>query len=228
MTQAIVIAEPTLDELATTINREHDLTKASLSTAVDHAIKTGLALQSAREIVPQGQWLEWLRSNVTVSIREATHYIRIAAYRELVSEATSYKSALRLIAGQPDANFRGALAGQWVKTARELRRTGKSYREIATIVGVSAHSVARQLDPEMKQRYLDTAARKRRQRAAERKALERQERDAEMKHHGGDAWDAYVLIRKLAPLLDQLKLASAYARCAAIEDELVRLVKETT
>ena len=67
-----------LDNLATDINREHELAEQAARTAVEHAMKAGELLTEAKATVAHGEWLPWLKTNVVFSERTAQAYMRIA------------------------------------------------------------------------------------------------------------------------------------------------------
>lgn len=226
-----VVTTPTLDELAATINREHELVVAAGESIVHHAILAGEALSEVKARLAWGEWETWLEKHFPKGIDTAYHYLRFAAYKDRVKGASSLNAARAILNGVPYGTV-GRPRSEHAETILAMRDAGLKRREIAEKLGVSKYSVDWQLrPPEYRQRALGRSMKANRDRDARnraaKKALERQERDAAMKKQGGDAWDAYVLVRKLAPLLESLKLNSAYAKCVAIEDELVKAVKTT-
>lgn len=228
MSAVTVITPPTLDELAATINREHQLVLEGVSGVIEHAIRAGEALVEVRARVLWGEWMPWLEKNFPYSLPTAYRYIRCAENKSLASKAESIES---LASGAPELSplARGRRVPHHYDIVA-LHDSGMRPVQISKTLGVSYKTVESQLlTPEQRRekmkRESERLKKKRAQRSAERKALERQERDAAMKKLGGDAWDAYLLVRKLAPLLESLKLNSAYHRCTAIEDDLVKAVK---
>lgn len=217
--------KPTLDELAATINREHDLVIHRGESMVRHAILAGDALLKARSEVHYGAWHAWVETNTNLSISCAAKYARLATYKGIVGNAPTINAARRMLNDRPAIVRAGSPPRAWLTEAKELHAKGATLKQIAEIVGVTVPSVHMAVNPEKAQTYTEKRTTLRRQRSAERKAFKRQERDSAMKKAGGDAWDAYVLVRKLAPLLDQLNLGPSYAKCVAIEDELVQLVR---
>lgn len=77
-----------LTDLAAEINQAHQLAEQSARMAIDHARRAGELLIQAKAAVPHGQWLPWLSENVTVGVRQAQRYMRLAQHPELAN-ATS-------------------------------------------------------------------------------------------------------------------------------------------
>jgi hypothetical protein len=76
-------AEQALDrlvELTGTAQREHHAVGHALGNALQHAMAAGDALLAARELVPAGQWLAYLRKT-DIGERSAQVYIRVAKRR---------------------------------------------------------------------------------------------------------------------------------------------------
>ena len=74
-----VAKTPTLANLATDINENHELALMYVGQSFDHAVKAGLLLIEAKAQVPHGQWLAWLKANVKMGARQASNYMRVAA-----------------------------------------------------------------------------------------------------------------------------------------------------
>jgi Protein of unknown function (DUF3102) len=72
---------PTLSELATEINRNHELALDSMGKAFDHAVMAGLLLIEAKAQFPHGGWLKWLKANVKIGVRQAQNYMKKAKRR---------------------------------------------------------------------------------------------------------------------------------------------------
>lgn len=92
----------TLQNLAEHIQAEHDFAQACANQAVQHAIACGLALQEAREQVPHGGWLPWLKENVRFSERMARNYLNLAANRQRVADLNSVREALAYLSSEGD------------------------------------------------------------------------------------------------------------------------------
>ena len=67
-----------LTDLAARINDAHHLAMRHAGEAVAQAIACGKMLVEAKAKVPHGQWLPWLRQNVTFGERSAQGYMRLA------------------------------------------------------------------------------------------------------------------------------------------------------
>ena len=71
-----------LDALAERINAGHRGYLATARKALDHALDVGAALQEAKDGLPNGEWLPWLRANCpAISERRAQRYARLAQNR---------------------------------------------------------------------------------------------------------------------------------------------------
>jgi hypothetical protein len=92
MTDDIAMPSPALSRLSKRINAAHERCRAALSAGVHHAAEAGRLLAEAREKVPHGEWLNWLRANVTFRIRTAQAYMRV--HRDLA--ALPYAEAQRV------------------------------------------------------------------------------------------------------------------------------------
>jgi Protein of unknown function (DUF3102) len=90
--------EQGLAALADRIRAEHKATQTAMRTAVAHALNAGDALTQAKAAV-SGNWLRWLRSNCSLSVRTAQLYMRLAQHRTEIEEK---------ISGQPDLSVRSA------------------------------------------------------------------------------------------------------------------------
>jgi len=104
-----------LESLARKANAEHVRAEAAVGAALDHARKAGEYLIEAREIIPYGEWMAWLRQNCTFSERTARAYVQVARrYDELSGMATvatldgtsdrqlGLKEALHVLTGPED------------------------------------------------------------------------------------------------------------------------------
>jgi hypothetical protein len=73
-----IAASNSLADLGGRINEAHCLAMRHAGEAVAHAIACGQMLLEAKAKVPHGQWLPWLRNNITFGERSAQGYMRIA------------------------------------------------------------------------------------------------------------------------------------------------------
>lgn len=217
-----------LRDLIGTINREHTLAYQRAVEALEHAIRCGEALIEAREIVPEGEWLEWCETNLNLGTGTLHRYIRVATYKQelfaaerkpaSINAAISYLRAIEAPAASSSRNGRRPTFD--VDEARRLRKQGMTYTNIGALLGVSDVAVWRQLTPGATKRTLVYATRYKRKRAAERRALEQAERDKAVAKVGGAAAEAYALLRRTALALDQAMREATANELHALRDAL--------
>jgi hypothetical protein len=87
-----------LAALAKTIRTEHTAAQTAMRNAVAHALNAGDALAQAKAAL-SGNWLDWLRSNCSLSVRTAQLYMRLAQHRLEIEHKLS---------GAPDFTVRAA------------------------------------------------------------------------------------------------------------------------
>ncbi len=75
-----------LADLAARIRAEHEATDKALKSSVAHGITAGELLIEAKEKVPHGQWLPWLKENCAISERTAQLYMRLAKNRANIED----------------------------------------------------------------------------------------------------------------------------------------------
>jgi hypothetical protein len=117
-----------LVDLATRINEAHRSAIHHAGKALEQAIACGQMLLEAKAKVPHGQWLPWLRQNVTFGERSAQGYMRLVhrvppEIRNGVSDFPSLRTALRALA-TPRRHWREAMDAeleQWSSHADFLR-----------------------------------------------------------------------------------------------------------
>jgi ParB-like chromosome segregation protein Spo0J len=95
---------PTLVDLAARINEEHQLAETAFREGLTHAKAAGELLLQAKAKCQHGEWLPWLKANVSFSERTARNYIRVAdRWGELVAlnrqrvADLSYRDAINLL-----------------------------------------------------------------------------------------------------------------------------------
>jgi Protein of unknown function (DUF3102) len=86
-----------LTDIAHRINEAHHLAMRHAGEAVAQAIACGKMLVEAKNTVPHGQWLPWLRQNVTFGERSAQGYMRLAKHNPDMVHAT-VRDALKELA----------------------------------------------------------------------------------------------------------------------------------
>jgi|SRR5215475_4020040 len=69
-----------LADLAARIRAEHEACGKAFKTGLAHAIAAGKLLLEAREQIPHGQWLPWLREHCQIPERTARRYMEIAPW----------------------------------------------------------------------------------------------------------------------------------------------------
>jgi hypothetical protein len=79
-------ASNSLTDLAARIVAEHRAVSTALKDSVRHAITAGELLIDAKNQVPHGQWLPWLRDHCTISERTAQLYMRCARNRSAIED----------------------------------------------------------------------------------------------------------------------------------------------
>lgn len=206
---AVVERAPTLDELVGTIKREHELVLTACEDALSHALKAGAALLAARNQVPFGEWNDWLVENIPGSRGAASNYMRLAYYHDRVvaENAASIAEGLRLLSGAPYIPPAGVDKRR--QEAVRLDAQGIPKTQIAELMSVDVTTVHRLLKPGYEERQRRRGREYARRRAAERKALERQEREktikAAVKKEGGALAEAYTMITRLDSTLGQAR-----------------------
>ena len=66
----------TLADIAAEIDAAHADAVRHADSAIEHARRAGALLHTVKSQLPHGQWLHWLQTNCTVSLRQAQRYIR--------------------------------------------------------------------------------------------------------------------------------------------------------
>ncbi len=69
----------TLPQLAKIANKAADEARAHAVSSVDEAVKSGAALNQAKELCGHGDWVPWLNENFTYSVRTAQKFMQIAS-----------------------------------------------------------------------------------------------------------------------------------------------------
>jgi len=78
-----------LDDLAIQINAEHSRALATAEALSGHVMRIGRLLAKAKAAIPHGGWLSWIESNLTISPRQVSKYLRIYAGREVIEANTN-------------------------------------------------------------------------------------------------------------------------------------------
>jgi hypothetical protein len=97
-----------LTDLAARINEAHHLAMHHAGEALMQAIACGQMLLEAKSKAGHGQWLPWLRQNVTFGERSAQGYMRLAERAPKLGEGSTIRDALKELA-TPRRHWREAL-----------------------------------------------------------------------------------------------------------------------
>ena len=98
----------TLDRLGAEINEQHTLAIQHASKALEHAFTCGELLIEAKSKARHGQWLPWLRENISFSERTCQAYMRLVQRKRQIRSSAA------------DLSVRGAL--QHLSTPRRHDR----------------------------------------------------------------------------------------------------------
>ena len=101
-------ASTDLSTLANKINHAHADTLTAARTTLEHARRVGDLLIEAKAAVPHGEWLPWMKENVTFSVATAGRYVKVAANWDQVnlSSVTNLTEATALLT-EPNAKKNG-------------------------------------------------------------------------------------------------------------------------
>lgn len=242
-----VIATANLDQLAAIANEAHDRVEVALGNLRDifkgsciDAMSAGDALLRAKSLVPEGQWLQWVAANLHYSNITASHYMRIAFYRDEVEQWMAeggngtIVGARSILAELPKVYGKKAMMKD---TAKELHNSGYTIAQIARDLDCSWATAKGWVDDQFEKRKLARQiSALRRKREAER-ALAQQELARAVRKVGGKPDQAFSMLReKLIPLVDGMlgeetdpearqALREALAAAHRCEDQIVRALR---
>lgn len=227
-----VLEALSLEDLRETIEREHQLVVQTGVAMIEHAIAAGEALLAAKTMVPRGEWEAWLTANFP-DRHPKTHrlYMRVAKFKDRVRAAApaTLSEAHKLLEGEAQRPYEPAMRD----AARQLRREGLTYAQIADELGASTYAVEGWCNPK-------TIERRRQRRRAEsraaRRALTRQERDRDARKAGGSLAETYALLRKALQAAERAAeeatsrevreaISAGVGRMHYAEDEIVKAVR---
>lgn len=243
-TEIAVLApgEKTLDELAEIANGEHAAIGKAFTAAMTSAIRCGEALLEARERVGGEGWRDWAEASLRFSLTSASHYMRLAAYKDDLPDVVfqpwqgklgewrepTLTRALPYLKGLPSLFTRGRPAGlseEIRAEARRLRNKGRTYREISELLGICEASANRICDPEVHAQHRRNNKRLAKQKRAARQALMvqqlRTDRDRSAQRAGGALAETYSLIRRALQRADESAMATG-------DPEVRAALRETT
>jgi len=223
--------ETTLDELAATVQREHEACHAAAQTTLAHAVRAGEALLQARELLlPTGMWVLWLERHFPKVKSQAYAYMRIATYKHRIPDGCGIAAADKLVQGLSAIDGgpgRARVADVTKEEAHRLREQGASYKQIAKQLGASVSTV---------HYWFNDGTRLQKDKRA-RRALKKQEQERALKRAvnktGGALSEAYSLAERMDDVLGQAhreaaesearrELARAHEFHRAMRDSIVR------
>jgi hypothetical protein len=79
---AVAFRQTRPEDLAEAIEREHQAANDAARTAIEHLIRCGELLIEAKKAVPHGEWLPWIRANLSFCPRQAQKYMRLAEHAD--------------------------------------------------------------------------------------------------------------------------------------------------
>lgn len=225
MSASAVVGEvqPTLDELGGTAAREHGLVVQAGTAMIEHAIRAGEALLAARDqycgpllqdrSLSQNQvWMAWLAENFPGARNTASGYMRVASHQDAIRSALrdpTLGEALRYIRGlQPSLGGVRVTPQEVIDEARRLRGQGLAFTEIAPLLGISAATVRRHLDPAARRRYCETNRRKKQRERMAAKVAARATRDRAVREKGGTLAESYSRLRRTEQEVDSARFAA--------------------
>jgi hypothetical protein len=243
-TEVLAVGEQTLAELAATINHEHHAGSQRLAQTLEHWVRAGEALLTARDRCSLGDWKAWLATNVDVSYTHACAYMRVARYadtlRELDEPVTSVQGAVALIRQLPRATspLEGSrtLTKDQVEEAKELRAAGLAWGAIAELLGfryADHKTVQYALDPNARQRARASSKRLRDAHAALQQQRREQEFKRAVRRAGAATAEAWSMAERMQDVLAQAQretndrdarraLSEASVHYRKMRDEIVR------
>lgn len=205
--------------LSATVDVEHGLVLDGVRNAFEHAVLCGLALLAAQEIVPQGEWMSWLETNVSYSGASAFEYMRIATFQDVLRTggyetiAAARKAITELGLHRTQRYLVGELRNSPTakpverEMAEALVKNGASFQHAAKMVGVAPCTVSRWVDPKRAQRVRTANAQRKREHKAAAKALADQERAQIVKRAvrkaGGAHAELYTMAERMQDVMAQ-------------------------
>ncbi len=72
----------TADELAVLINLEHETATKFIEVGHTHFLQVGRFLLQARDLIPHGRWIAWVKENCRFTPRMAQNYLKLATFSE--------------------------------------------------------------------------------------------------------------------------------------------------
>jgi phage N-6-adenine-methyltransferase len=111
--------------LAEAIEREHQAATRAARASIEHAIRCGELLLQAKALVAHGEWLPWIKSNLSFGPRQAQKYCRLAEHDDLLQMRTpgSHLSINDALAALADPHPKSLSTGneEWHTPARYVQ-----------------------------------------------------------------------------------------------------------
>lgn len=194
---------------ASEANRAHREVLKAERSMLTFALEAGVWLNRARPLIPLGNLERWVLANCDFTFAAAARYMRLDHFRELIPpEAISMGEALDALknanAKRPNVGARRLppLTDDELKEVCAMKAAGASWPAIGKSFGRDHQAIRYAVDKEWREKQAALKKSSNARRRAAEKALKDQERSAAVKRHGGQAANAYALIRKAAVALD--------------------------
>lgn len=212
-----VPAKDELAYLADSILQQHELCKVKGREMVEHAILAGEALNRAKELVPRGEWEDWLVERFpAIGLSMPRVYMRLAKHADYLRRNGELPLNLRAASRELDVYGPTSEPDETlISRAIAMRKRGTKYKDIAEELGVSIHKAYRWANPSYEEKRKSKLM-------GERRALARLERDKDVKKAGGSAAQAYALVRRALQALEEAPSENRRQK-RAISDAMHRL-----
>jgi hypothetical protein len=101
---ADIATSNSLADLAARIKAEHEAAGAAIKKGLQHSIAAGALLVEAKDQVPHGQWLQWIKEHCGMPERTARLYMRLARHRNEIGNVAdlTVRGAIDLLARSKD------------------------------------------------------------------------------------------------------------------------------
>ena len=112
---------PDLAACATAINRHHGLATKRADEAIHHASEAGRLLLQIKAALPHGEFIQWCRENLKVSVRQAQRYMEAALgkrtrLRALASRCDTVSYLSEPTSPKPPEHLKEAFRPDWAPT----------------------------------------------------------------------------------------------------------------
>lgn len=115
-----------INELQSAITISVQRVEEGACIAVSNAVLAGRSILAAREMLPHGQFLDWLAAHCpSVSRATATRYMTLAKNPRVIEGASSIRHALALISGDDNEHDEKKAKAEWPAYLEGVRRASK-------------------------------------------------------------------------------------------------------